>query len=58
MNKISNHSKKIAKENTRKERPKKEWKKNFNTKMNTNNTFFEQKPDFDYLAIKYSGLEP
>lgn len=56
MDKLSHFSKKIKKgEFTQKNKKK---TPHFSSKMNQSNTFFEDKPDFDLLAIKYSELEP
>ncbi len=53
---LSAQSKKIRKN----EIPKQEHKnkQHFSSKMNQNNTFYEEKPDFDYLALKYPDFEP
>lgn len=59
MNNVVDNSKKIKKKpKYRDNNNQKRQNPNFNYKMNKNNTFYDEKPDFDLLAIKYSGLEP
>jgi len=59
MSNISDFSKKIKKQDFSKNRNQaRPQKQHFSAKMNKNNTFYEEKPDFDLLAIKYDYLEP
>jgi len=56
MDRLSQFSKKIKKGDFPRKKKKKD--PHFSSKMNQSNTFFEEKPDFDLLAIKYPELEP
>ncbi len=62
MNNLNDFSKKIKKKDFPKTRnpqhPQRPQKQHFSAKMNKNNTFYDEKPDFDLLAIKYDYLEP
>ena len=59
MSNISDYSKKIKKQDFPKNRNQaRPQKQHFSAKMNKNNTFYEEKPDFDLLAMKYDYLEP
>ena len=58
-NNISDFSKKIKKKDFPKAKhTHHSQKQHFGAKMNKNNTFYDEKPDFDLLAIKYDYLEP
>jgi len=56
MDKLSSSSKKIAKQEYHPKHKKKPM--NFNTKMNKKNFYYNNKPNFDLLAIKYPYFEP
>lgn len=58
MNRVVENSKKIQKKPKQRDNNQRRQNPNFNHKMNKNNTFYEEKPDFDFLALKYPGLEP
>ncbi len=56
MEKLSSSSKKIGKHQ---HHPRKQKKQpNFNYKMNKQNFYYNNKPNFDLLAIKYDYFEP
>ena len=38
--------------------PKFREKDNFNSKMNKQNLYYQKKPDFNLLALKYPNFEP
>lgn len=48
---------KTIKKVPRKEKPQK-MLTSFNDKMNKSNVYYNNKPDFDLLALKYPGLAP